>query len=197
MTKEKEEPQPFTSTTTKLKRINPESTSKTNPKTKSKTPRDIYLLIYNIVNAILWLRISLIVTPKLVEILVLALHIEIGHGWSLKSGNLNGDDSPAGIKSAYICEQVYMNLEGWTRWTQTFAFFEVIHAAFGMYHTFILSKCYDIYASHIIAVCIDDILTTVYISNEIYIHFIARLGKITRDNYIHSSLHTFISSMGY
>jgi len=56
-----------------------------------------YLLFYNIVSALLWLRILLTVI------------------------------------TLYWYPQIYTSIEPWTRWTQTLAVLEVLHAATGKY----------------------------------------------------------------
>ena len=65
-----------------------------------------YLLAYNLISAALWLRILL----GVVKTVVLA-----GYHHETTS----------------ICEQTYEKVEPWTRWTQTLALIEIIHAAFG------------------------------------------------------------------
>ncbi|KAL5335713.1 PTPLA-domain-containing protein [Aspergillus crustosus] len=63
-----------------------------------------YLLIYNLVNALLWLRILLTVITLFIS---------------------------TSTEPASTPESVYESLEPWTRWTQTLSVLEILHAATG------------------------------------------------------------------
>lgn len=102
----------------------------------------LYLLTYNILCAIFWLRILLSTITTLVA-------------------------SPQ-------VSAVYASLETWTRWTQTLAVLEILHAALGIPRP------------------LSELIATSQLTSRIF-----RSHPISRIYYIHASFCPFCSGLGY